>query len=144
MYATLKSFADIAPIFSMLGIFLGVFVARRQLKLSRLSQRETTAKSTWREYLKLAFECPKLAAGGPINSMSTDELRKYRWFVAHLLWAVEEVMFFARKDQIWRENIRLQMLNHRDYFRRDEAFQRALGGYSKDVRDLVQQAKTTA
>jgi hypothetical protein len=82
------------------------------LVLNPISQRETTAKVTFREYLKLAFENPDLASG-KIDKMDKVKFEKYRWFVRYFLWAVEEMLRFAKRDPIWLENIRIQMLAHR-------------------------------
>ena len=139
----LEQAARVAPFLTAVVAVAAFFVAWRQLRLNRRNQRETTAKAIWREYLKLAFEYPKLASGN-IHKMSPDEFSKYEWFIGHLLWGVEEVLFFSDKDQIWQENIRQQLLFHREYFRTSEAFQTELKGYNPAVQQLVKRAVMTA
>jgi hypothetical protein len=58
-----KHWALVAPGITPLVALLAVWIAYRQLKLNRTNQRETTAKAAFREYLKLALQHPKLAAG---------------------------------------------------------------------------------
>jgi hypothetical protein len=59
----IKWWVQVAPGFTPLVALFAVLVAWRQLALNRENQRETTAKSIFREYLKLAFENPDLADG---------------------------------------------------------------------------------
>jgi hypothetical protein len=143
MWACLKDWAEIAPGFTPLVGLFAALVAWRQLRLNRINQRETTAKAIFREYLKLAFENPDLARGD-IGKMTKERLEEYRWFIGYFLWAVEEVLSFAKKDPIWLENVRLQMLAHREFFRTDEKFKRELQSYTPDVQALVSRVLNTA
>jgi hypothetical protein len=143
MWLFFKNLAEIGPGLTPMAALLAVLVAWRQLVLNRRNQRETTAKATFREYLKLAFDHPDLA-GGNISGMTPEKFQKYKWFVGFFLWGVEEVLMFAEKDAIWHENIRQQMLAHRQYFRHDAAFQQELLSYSPAVQAFVNRIKNTA
>jgi hypothetical protein len=143
MWAALEGWATIAPGFTPLVALIAVGVAWRQLILNRINQRETTAKVTFREYLKLAFENADLACGD-MSKLSGKRLEEYAWFVGYFLWAVEEVLDFAKKDPIWLENVRLQMLAHRGFFRSDPDFRRELPTFGRDVQELVTRVMNTA
>jgi len=143
MWQLCEELAKVAPIFTPVVATAALLVAWRQLRLNRLNQRETTAKATWREYLKLAFEHPKLASG-KVSTMSEAEYAHYEWFVGHLLWGVEEILFFSKRDPIWEENIRQQLLFHRHYFRSNSEFrEKELKSYSPAVQTLVERAIMT-
>jgi hypothetical protein len=142
MWAALECWAKVAPGLTPLVALVAVLVAWRQLVLNRINQRETTAKVTFRDYLKLAIENADLA-GGDMSKLSGERLDQYAWFVCYFLWAVEEVLDFAKRDPVWLENVRLQMLAHREFFRNDPEFQRDLPTYSEDVQELVRRVKST-
>jgi hypothetical protein len=105
-----------APILTSLVATVGVFVAARQLYLNRKNQRETTAKTTFREFLKLCIQHPDLAYGKP----GENEQEKYEWFVAHFLWAAEELLDYAPKE--WDENLKLYLTYHGDFIRTNKRF----------------------
>ena len=143
MWASFKGYAEIAPGITSLAALLALIVACQQLAANRRNQRETTAKATFREYLKLAFDHPELA-GGNIAAMTPARFQQYTWFVGIVLWGVEEMLAFAEQDPIWHENIRQQMLAHRQYFRHDAAFQQELLAYSPAVQAFVARIRNTA
>jgi hypothetical protein len=94
MWNYAKDLAQIAPIFTAIIALVGVSLALKQLSLIRTNQRETTAKATFREFLKLGVQYPGPAYGKP-NSDKQDE---YEWFVAYFLWAAEEILEYSPKD----------------------------------------------
>jgi hypothetical protein len=141
MYELVKSWAQIAPAFTLLVALCAVLVAWRQLTLNRNNQRETTAKAVFREYLKLAFDNPDLAAGGKHEAFVRNAKKeRYEWFVAYFLWAAEEILDFAGTDKIWWDNLLSQAKQHRDYLNKSEFRDKELGGYSEKVKTLVERA----
>jgi hypothetical protein len=93
-------------------------VARQQLGVVVQNQRETTAKTNFREFLKLCAEYPDLACGTP-----TEQNRaKYEWFVAHFLWATEEILEYDPGP--WLANLQLHVEYHRKYFENDDDFRK--------------------
>ena len=64
-WAQIAAAADITP--TVVVALFGVLVAWRQLTLNRTNQRETTAKTTYREFLKLAVQYPDLSGGGTMS-----------------------------------------------------------------------------
>src|ERR1700730_3236009 len=96
--------------------FCAFSIARQQLGIIVQNQRETTAKTNFREFLKLCVEYPDLARGRP-----TEQNRaKYEWFVAHFIWATEEILEFAPGP--WLANLKLHVEYHREYFEKDDDF----------------------
>jgi hypothetical protein len=139
MYSALKDAAAIAPDFTLIVAVLaffvasiGLVVARRQLILNRQNQRETTAKATFREFLKLCVQHPDLADGKP----PPDKQDEYEWFVAYLLWTAEEILEFSPDD--WSANLRLHLGYHKNFLKNDKQFREEdYPCYSLDVRKLV-------
>jgi len=128
---------QIAPTLTPLIGIGALLFAWMQLRLNRANQRETTAKATFREFLKLAVEHPELAEGNYESLISDDERqKKYEWFVGYLLWAAEEILEYAENDSTWQFNLKLVAGKHRAYFRTPE-FQSELPAYSSKVRSLV-------
>jgi hypothetical protein len=93
-------------------------IAKAQLHLNRVNQRETTAKANFREFLKLCSANPKFGYG---HSNANDKNRaEYEWFVAQFLWAAEEILDFARED--WGSVLKLHIAYHRIYLQFDQRF----------------------
>lgn len=110
-----------------------------QLNLNRANQRETTAKATFREFLKLAVEYPELAEGSYQAIIKSGKKDKYEWFVGYFLWAAEEILDYAEKDSTWVFNLQMVAKKHRDYFLTTE-FQAELPGYSNKIQSLIERA----
>jgi hypothetical protein len=141
MWACLVEFAKIAPIITALVAAGGVSVAIGQLRSNQKNQRESTAKSVFREYLRLAFEHSDLAEPDYQKLRAQpDKYKKYSWFVAHLLWACEEILRYE-KGEIWKENLQRNVDYHREYFINDSEFnEKDFRLYDSSVQELVQNA----
>jgi len=93
---------------------------------SRRAERHANAHELWRDYLRLAFDHPKLAdptlhlADFDYHKLTVDgssELfQKYEWFVGTLLDACVEILDFMPSKE-WRATLRSQLKLHRDYLR---------------------------
>lgn len=100
--------------------------------INRKNQRETTAKNNFREFLKLCVANPKFAYGDPDGRQG-----EYEWFVAHFLWAAEEILEFAPRD--WEENLKLHVGYHRSFLQTDARFQREdLPTYTPKLRRFLE------
>jgi hypothetical protein len=131
----------LAPGLTPLVALIAVWVAYRQLKLNRRSQRETTAKATFREYLKLAFEHPDLAEGDYQRLVQAGKADKHSWFVGYFLWAAEEILEYAPRNRQRRKNLQMQADKHRAYFEENEVFNKVeKGTYSRRTRKLIERA----
>jgi len=119
----------------------GRLTIRRQIEADHQEQGESTAKSIFREYLRLAFEHPDLAAPDyPKLAAEPDKYQKYSWFVAHLLWACEEILQYE-KGEIWKKNLQRNVDYHREYFINDSDFnEKDFRLYDSSVQELVQNA----
>ena len=95
MWISAKDWAEIAPGLTPVVALIAVLIAWRQLALNRSNQRETTAKTTFRDFLKLCVQYPDLASGKPALGKEAD----YEWFVGYFLWAAEEILEYSRKDR---------------------------------------------
>ncbi len=93
---------------------------------SRRAERHANAHELWRDYLRLAFDHPKLAdptlhlSDFDYHKLTVDgssELfQKYEWFVGTLLDACVEILDFMPSKE-WRATLRSQLKLHRDYLR---------------------------
>jgi hypothetical protein len=122
----------------------GRLTVRRQIEADHQEQGESTAKSIFREYLRLAFEHPDLAEPDyPKLAAEPDKYKKYSWFVAHLLWACEEILQYE-KGEIWKKNLQTNVDYHREYFINDSDFkEKDFPLYDPSVQELVRSAMTS-
>jgi hypothetical protein len=77
------------------------------------SQREATAKDIYRDFLKLAIEYPSYA----------DAEKKdagYKWYVAFLLAACDEMLSAMPGDEDWKYIIKEELFPHRSYLKSPE------------------------
>jgi hypothetical protein len=116
---------------------LGLCATAIQVHRNRTSQRENTAKSIYRDYLQMAVNDPLLADGDFQKITTSNGLEKYRWFVSYLLWACEEIIEFAPKDEIWDRDVRQQIGYHRQYLLSSEFKENELGFYSEKLQDYI-------
>jgi hypothetical protein len=113
-----------------------LLIARGQLILNRENQRETTAKTNFREFLKLCVEYPDFAYG---RIITIDDRPKYEWFVAQFLWAAEEILEYA--PALWEENLRLHISYHGGYLKYDHQFRtQDFETYSPNLKTFVDEA----
>ena len=132
MWDCAKDWAQIAPGATPIVAFIGLALAVWQIRLIRINQRETTAKATFREFLKLCVQSPDLAYGKP-NSGRQGE---YEWFVGYFLWAAEEILEYSRKG--WEANLRLHMTYHKDYLKNDQRFRNEdFPTYNDNVQKMI-------
>jgi len=143
MWACLVEFAKIAPIITALVAVGGVSIAICQLRSNQKNQRESTAKSIFREYLRLAFEHSDLAKPNYQKLAAQDRLEEYSWFVAHLLWACEEMLQYP-KGELWKKNLQRNVDLHREYFINNSDFkEKDFPLYDPSVQELVRNAKAS-
>src|SRR6202030_403452 len=116
----------------------GFALAFVQIREGKNIQEEATAKDLFRDYLKLAFEYPKLAKPNEFvgeddgywrqkGAWNKDE--RYRWFVAFMLNACDEIIRSMSQDKVWRKSITEDLKYHEEYLTSDE-FHRDDGGWN--------------
>jgi hypothetical protein len=116
-------------------------VAVVALKLSWDAQAQATAKGIYRDYLKLAFENPVLANPSLEHKGDLKRDERYRWFVAFMLNACDEIALSIRRNPAWRKVICEDLKFHRDYLLSPEF--REDGGwtlYSCELKDIGEEA----
>ena len=140
MWDHVKDWAHIeAGITPLIAVF-GVLFAWWQLKLNRANQRETTAKTTYREFLKLAVEYPQLSGGNYQTVLEEGNQERYEWFVAYFLWAAEEVFELGPREALWHRNLQMFANDHSAYFKSTDFMDKEFGNYSAKTRALIERA----
>jgi hypothetical protein len=136
MWNFVTCWVQIAPGLTPLVALIAVLVAWRQLALNRINQRETTAKTTFREYLRLAVQYPELSRI-PYDQLTDDNLERYKWLVGYLLWSAEELLEFKAKEDVWTRNLQMLVGYHREYLKSPEFIEQELGTYSLKMQALI-------
>jgi hypothetical protein len=99
--------------------------AHLQISENRRAERRANANELWREYLRLAFDNPKLSdptlnlAGFNYEDLTIDgspeTFQKYELFVDTVLNASEEILEVLPKE--WDAAVRIQLRLHHGYLR---------------------------
>ncbi len=120
--ANLVAAQTIAAMATALGVLIAISAAvytKMQIDISR----EAAAKSIYREYLRMAFENSQYSSwesyssSTPKNAIEAREHDlKYRWFVAHMLFALEEILMKVSNGGIWLRVAVGQISYHIEYF----------------------------
>lgn len=118
---------------------IAVLVACRQLVLNRANQRETTAKATFREYLKLAVQYPELSRG-EYQDLKGDDRERYEWLVGYFLWSAEELLEFKAKEDVWTINLQMLANYHREYLKSPAFMEHEFKTYSAKTQALIKAA----
>jgi hypothetical protein len=139
MWDHAKDWAQIAPLLTPVVALIAVLVAWRQLALNRANQRETTAKATFREYLRLAAQYPELSRHN-YESLKDDDLERYKWLVGYFLWSAEELLEFTPKEDVWSRNLQMLAGYHREYLKSPEFMEQEFGTYSAKTQALIKRA----
>jgi hypothetical protein len=107
-------FANIASILSLIG----VIVAYRQFRAGASAQNRTTAVTAWSEYLRLALQHPELARPADWltgQGISSPQFGQYRWFVAAMMFAAEQVLEAHPDDRAWMDVVEAQLRYHKGF-----------------------------
>jgi hypothetical protein len=138
IFENAEKLGGLATVVAALVALLAICIAIWALISGRNSQREATAKDIYRDYLKLAFDNPEIAAARRADSAQEE---KYEWFVAFLLTSCDEIVRIMPRDKTWREGICIDLKPHLDYFE-SEAFKDDGGWklYSSKFKTIVEEA----
>ncbi|WP_107947349.1 hypothetical protein [Shewanella baltica] len=105
---------------------LALLFARKQLESASKDSKRATAYSAYADYLKLCIENESLARGVEIEiTRNDDNYSKYRWFVANMLFAFEQVLEACNDDTTWQETIRHQLKRHKWHLDKSRSTKRA-------------------
>jgi hypothetical protein len=143
-----EKLGGLATVGTMIIALCALVFAIIQIWVARTSQREATAKDTYRDYLRLAFENPKyanpekfiaLGDGGWKEDGDWIQDERYRWFVAFMLNSCDEILWSQAGDKIWRHVILEDLRFHKSYLRSRE-FEIAEGGwgmFSPELKEIA-------
>lgn len=105
---------------------VALIYAHQQISENRRAERRSNANELWREYLRLAFENPKLSdptlhlADFNYEALTIDSspemFQKYELFVDTILNASEEILEVSPTRE-WDTAVRIQLKLHRSYLR---------------------------
>jgi len=131
-----EKLGGLATVVTAVIAFCALIFAYKQIQETRDSQREATAKDVYRDYLKLAFENPKLSNPDKFTNVEggwkyKDEWmqdEQYRWFVAFMLNSCDEILSSNPGDETWRRAILEDLKFHKGYLRSTE-FKQEEGGW---------------
>lgn len=129
-----------ANIATTLGV-AGVALAYVQLRAGAKAQKMTTAVVAWNDYLRLALEHPRLARPAVwLTDQGRDsaDFGAYRWFVAFMFFACEQVLEAHPGDPAWEAIVKSQVRYHTGFLLLPEfdsdVYSRVLGRICSEVR----------
>jgi hypothetical protein len=111
-------FANIATIAGVVG----VIVAYRQFRSGAIAQKRATAVVAWSEYLRLALQHQQFARPEPYmtgKGIGTPVFSQYRWFVAAMMFAAEQVLDAHDGDKAWEDIVKAQLRYHKGFLHTD-------------------------
>jgi hypothetical protein len=112
---SVRELAEVAANVATVIALIGIVVAYRQFRADTIAQKHTAAITAWTEYLRLALAHPDFARPQPWLTgagISGPQFSQYRWFVATLLFACEQVLEAHPDDSAWREIVKAQLRHH--------------------------------
>jgi hypothetical protein len=85
-----------------------------QVLAGRRESRRATAYAAYDGYLKLCLVNQSFARGLESEIKKSDEnYSDYKWFVANMLFAFEQVLEACKDDTTWQETIKHQLKRHK-------------------------------
>lgn len=118
---------------------LAAVIAIKQLKTSQSESRITTAKTAYQEYLKLCFDYPMFADGNESEiKINADDYKKYRWFVAKMLYSFEQIIESLGDDKGWEDTIQSQLKYHAWHLSKSNSVKR--GDWNAHLTKLITNA----
>jgi hypothetical protein len=139
-----KALQEWTSIAASVVTLVALLIAWLQLSLNRKNQRETTAKATLREFLKLAVEYPEFAEGDYEAAIKAGKQERYEWFVGYFLWATEEIYAYSQKDAVLARHLKNLAKTHGAYFRTPQFMEEEYGLYSDCTQTLIDFAKASS
>ncbi|OBU15621.1 hypothetical protein CTM88_10930 [Photobacterium aquimaris] len=114
-------------------------IAIKQLNNSKSESRIATAKTAYQEYLKLCFDYPMFADGNESEiKRNADDYKKYRWFVAKMLYSFEQIIESLGNDKEWKDTIQSQLKYHAWHLNKSSSVKR--GDWDAQLTKLIEKA----
>ena len=100
------------------------------------------AHSAYERFLDVAIENPEFVPGYWSQRERTPEERnKYRWFMAHFLWAAEQALLrVPERREEWEQAIRVMLREHADFLTSPETADEVLCYYGR-LRTLIDEIR---
>lgn len=98
------------------------------------------ARNAYAVFMRLALEYPEFFPGCWIG-VRADPMRKnkFEWFIAHFLWASEDIIFHDPLDKYgYVDGIRDTIREHRDYFSSQDFAEKEARGYCVALQLLIE------
>lgn len=150
-----KTWVDIISAIGSLGSFAVAFSAvvytYFQYKNNKKENRRSQAYQNYSLFLQLAFDNPKFAnptEGLMCNSINEDlnidkeemaaaksENLKYKYFVANMLFAFEQIFLVIGNEPDWQAVMRDHLLRHKNYLNNSKSIQN--GHWNVKFRDFI-------
>lgn len=115
---------------------VAVCVAYNQWDSSKVEARRATAYSAYSKFLELCQEFPDFAyAKEKVITVNQSDYIKYRWFVAQMLFAFEQILDVAPNDKEWNVVISNQLKRHAWHLKKSSSVVRK--EWRKSLQDLI-------
>jgi uncharacterized membrane protein YccC len=102
-----------ANIIACVVAIVAAFFAYRQWTSSKEEARRATAYSAYSKFLELCQQSPDFAyADEQVIKVNQKDYIQYRWFVAQMLFAFEQILDVLPNDEEWKVTIRNQLTKH--------------------------------
>ena len=113
------------------------YIALHHLRESRRQGEEADAQSSFRNYLKLAFEKSESASPKRLHMKGSSNEEQYHWFVVYMLASLKKILLTNGNDLGWRRSISTSVKQHADYLC-DESFKSwRLSSYAEGLSRLL-------
>lgn len=137
----LKTLNDISGILTAICAIIALVFVIYQVNSARKDSRRATAYAAYDAYLKLCVENAEFAVGDETYANhDTDRLLRYKWFVANMLFAFEQVLEACKDDNTWEETIRNQLNRHAWHLHSSKSAER--NEWSQQLKNLFPTKKT--
>jgi hypothetical protein len=112
--------------------------AYKQWASSKEEARRATAYSAYSKFLELCQQSPDLAYGDEqlIKANQKDYIQ-YRWFIAQMLFAFEQILDVLPNDDEWKTSIRNQLKKHAWHLRKSSSIKRK--EWNKPLQALIEE-----
>lgn len=114
---------------------IALFVAWYQVWAARRESRRATAYAAYDSYLKLCITKQDFSVGDEDKiTADAETYNQYKWFVANMLFAFEQVLKACKYDKTWKVTIKHQLKRHKWHLDNSGSAQRP--EWSKQLKKL--------
>lgn len=117
-----------------------------QVQFNFKLSRESSAHESYRAYLQMAVQYPRLAYpedSKAIAAMNRDERARYGWFVSYLLYTCEQILGGFPDDREWLRTCEEQIVYHASYLC-TTVLKGEIGNYDPPFRVLIEKVASTS